>query len=173
MKIFRGSGSVFAQVAEAWYQLDVPDWDVWFAQDGLYERVAESLSGREVDAPQPQTHEDALSLHPQDRLGDAPVVRPTGSGAAERQSAECRHAGEHRSQIRPRAHGRAGSWVRIMGQVQLGVDLTDAQVADLVAFLGALEGELPAHARLPTTEAAQPAEASAPAEGASPAEATP
>lgn len=41
--------------------------------------------------------------------------------------------------------------VRIMGQVQLGRDLTDAQVEDIVAFLGALDGELPAHARLPAS----------------------
>lgn len=39
--------------------------------------------------------------------------------------------------------------VRIMGQVQLNLELTDAQVADIVAFLGALDGELPAHARMP------------------------
>ena len=43
--------------------------------------------------------------------------------------------------------------VRIMGQVQLGRQLTDAQVADIVAFLGALDGELPAHARMPAAEA--------------------
>lgn len=41
------------------------------------------------------------------------------------------------------------SAVRIMGQVQLNLELTDAQVADIVAFLGALDGELPAHARMP------------------------
>lgn len=43
--------------------------------------------------------------------------------------------------------------VRIMGQVQLGRQLTDAQVADIVAFLGALDGELPAHARMPAAAA--------------------
>jgi cytochrome c peroxidase len=39
--------------------------------------------------------------------------------------------------------------VRVMAQVQLGRELSDAQVADMVAFLGALDGELPAHARMP------------------------
>lgn len=41
--------------------------------------------------------------------------------------------------------------VRIMGQVQLGRDLTDAQVNDIVAFLRSLTGTLPEHARMPTT----------------------
>jgi cytochrome c peroxidase len=36
--------------------------------------------------------------------------------------------------------------VRTMGYVQLGQELTDAQVADIVAFLRALSGDLPAHA---------------------------
>jgi len=39
--------------------------------------------------------------------------------------------------------------VRIMAQVQLGKELTDEQIDDIVAFLGALEGELPDEARLP------------------------
>ncbi|MCA9574225.1 MAG: cytochrome-c peroxidase [Polyangiales bacterium] len=47
--------------------------------------------------------------------------------------------------------------VRIMGQVQLGRELTDAQVEDIVAFLRALDGELPAHARMPATAAEAPA----------------
>lgn len=42
--------------------------------------------------------------------------------------------------------------VRIMGRVQLGRRLDDAQVADIVAFLRALTGELPAHARIPDDE---------------------
>ncbi len=42
------------------------------------------------------------------------------------------------------------SAVRIMGQVQLNRDLTDAQVNDIVAFLHSLTGELPAEARMPT-----------------------
>lgn len=42
--------------------------------------------------------------------------------------------------------------VKTMGQVQLGRELTDAQVADLVAFLESLTGELPAGARLPPNE---------------------
>ena len=58
--------------------------------------------------------------------------------------------------------------VRIMGQVQLGRDLTDAQVEDIVAFLGALNGELPAHARMPAAAAAPAAPAAAPAEAPSP-----
>jgi cytochrome c peroxidase len=39
--------------------------------------------------------------------------------------------------------------VRVMASFQLGKDLTDGQVNDIVAFLRALTGELPAHARLP------------------------
>lgn len=39
--------------------------------------------------------------------------------------------------------------VRVMGTYQLGRDLTDEQVANLVAFLKSLTGELPAHARPP------------------------
>ncbi len=58
-----------------------------------------------------------------------------------------------------------GEAVRIMGRVQLGRDLTDAQVGDLVAFLESLNGELPEHARLPETET-PPSRAAAPAEGA-------
>jgi cytochrome c peroxidase len=56
-----------------------------------------------------------------------------------------------------------GGAVRIMGQVQLNLELTDAQVADIVAFLGALTGELPAHARLPMSARILPTPA-APAE---------
>lgn len=54
--------------------------------------------------------------------------------------------------------------VRIMAQVQLGKELTDEQVADIVAFLGALEGELPDEARLPEDET--PPDRTASAEGA-------
>lgn len=43
--------------------------------------------------------------------------------------------------------------VRIMARIQLGKQLDDGQVADIVAFLGALEGELPEEARLPEGEA--------------------
>ncbi|NOY94555.1 MAG: cytochrome-c peroxidase [Deltaproteobacteria bacterium] len=43
--------------------------------------------------------------------------------------------------------------VRIMARVQLGKTLSDTEVTDLVAFLGALTGELPAHARLPADQA--------------------
>ncbi|MDH5492758.1 MAG: cytochrome-c peroxidase [Myxococcales bacterium] len=39
--------------------------------------------------------------------------------------------------------------VRAMGRFQLGREIPDADVEAIVAFLGALEGELPAHARLP------------------------
>ncbi|MEC7519180.1 MAG: cytochrome-c peroxidase [Myxococcota bacterium] len=39
--------------------------------------------------------------------------------------------------------------VRTMAYVQLGQELTDAQVADIVAFLGALTGEIPADAYMP------------------------
>lgn len=42
--------------------------------------------------------------------------------------------------------------VRIMARVQLGRRLEDAQIADIVAFLGALTGELPEHARIPEDE---------------------
>lgn len=38
--------------------------------------------------------------------------------------------------------------VRIMGKYQLGRDLSDEQVAQIVAFLKSLTGELPAHARM-------------------------
>ncbi|MAQ15753.1 MAG: cytochrome B6 [Sandaracinus sp.] len=43
--------------------------------------------------------------------------------------------------------------VRIMARIQLGKQLEDGQVDDIVAFLGALEGELPAEARLPEDQA--------------------
>ncbi len=39
--------------------------------------------------------------------------------------------------------------VRVMGLYQLGRELTDEQVTQLVAFLGSLTGELPEHARMP------------------------
>jgi len=39
--------------------------------------------------------------------------------------------------------------VRTMGTYQLGIELSDAQVSDIVAFLESLTGELPAHAALP------------------------
>lgn len=45
-----------------------------------------------------------------------------------------------------------GGAVRTMARVQLGQRLEDAQVADIVAFLGALSGDLPAHAALPADE---------------------
>ena len=62
--------------------------------------------------------------------------------------------------------------VRTMGTYQLGVELSDAQVGDIVAFLESLTGELPAHAALPEGgipegpegEAAEGAEAAATAE---------
>jgi cytochrome c peroxidase len=57
--------------------------------------------------------------------------------------------------------------VRTMGQVQLGRDLTDAQVNDIVAFLRTLTGELPAEARMPS--AATVADPSAAATGEAPA----
>ncbi|MBX7194781.1 MAG: cytochrome-c peroxidase [Sandaracinaceae bacterium] len=61
--------------------------------------------------------------------------------------------------------------VRIMGQVQLNRDLTDAQVTDIVAFLRSLTGTLPEHARMP---GAAPAEPAAPTEAApTPTEAAP
>ena len=59
--------------------------------------------------------------------------------------------------------------VRVMGRVQLGRDLEDNQVADIVAFLQSLNGELPEHARLPEDET-PPSRAAAPAEGEAPAE---
>jgi cytochrome c peroxidase len=37
-----------------------------------------------------------------------------------------------------------GDAVRIMGKLQLGRDLTDADVSDLIAFLQSLTGEVPA-----------------------------
>lgn len=45
-----------------------------------------------------------------------------------------------------------GEAVRIMARVQLGRRLEDAQIADIVAFLEALTGELPEHARIPEDE---------------------
>jgi cytochrome c peroxidase len=39
--------------------------------------------------------------------------------------------------------------VQVMGKYQLGRDLTDEQVKNLVAFLKSLTGELPAHAKMP------------------------
>lgn len=42
--------------------------------------------------------------------------------------------------------------VRTMGRVQLGRDLSDEQVSDIVAFLESLEGQLPAHALIPENE---------------------
>ena len=41
------------------------------------------------------------------------------------------------------------SAVRVMGRVQLNRELTDAQITDIVAFLGSLTGTLPAHALMP------------------------
>ncbi len=41
--------------------------------------------------------------------------------------------------------------VKLMGQVQLGRELTDAQIADIIAFLVTLTGEIPASAR-PTAD---------------------
>lgn len=37
-----------------------------------------------------------------------------------------------------------------MGTYQLGRDLTDEQVDDIVAFLKSLTGKLPPHAKMPT-----------------------
>ncbi|MBC7173079.1 MAG: cytochrome-c peroxidase, partial [Polyangiaceae bacterium] len=51
------------------------------------------------------------------------------------------------------------SAVRTMARVQLGRNLSDEEVSDLVAFLGALTGELPAEARLPEGRAPEGAEA--------------
>jgi cytochrome c peroxidase len=48
--------------------------------------------------------------------------------------------------------------VRVMGRVQLGRTLTDAQVADIVAFLKSLTGEIPAGARMPPAGAQAPGE---------------
>lgn len=47
--------------------------------------------------------------------------------------------------------------VRVMGRYQLGRELDAEQVRLLVAFLSALTGELPAHARMPAPAAAAPA----------------
>ncbi|UJR82861.1 cytochrome-c peroxidase [Sandaracinus amylolyticus] len=49
--------------------------------------------------------------------------------------------------------------VRVMGRYQLGRELEAEQVRVIVAFLNSLTGELPAHARMPTTA---PADAPAP-----------
>ncbi len=51
--------------------------------------------------------------------------------------------------------------VKIMGQVQLGRELTEPQVADIVAFLESLTGEIPAASR-PTPEEVAPAAPAAP-----------
>ena len=53
--------------------------------------------------------------------------------------------------------------VKVMARVQLGLELTDAQLGDLVAFLESLTGELPASAR-PTPEELHPV-AAPPADG--------
>ena len=45
------------------------------------------------------------------------------------------------------------SAVRVMGRVQLNRELTDAQVNDIVAFLGSLTGTLPEHALMPAAPA--------------------
>ena len=58
--------------------------------------------------------------------------------------------------------------VQVMGRYQLGRELTDEQVKQIVAFLNTLTGELPEHAR-PAATAAAPAEA-APTEAAPAAE---
>ena len=47
--------------------------------------------------------------------------------------------------------------VRTMAAVQLNRELTDAQVADIVAFLRSLSGELPADARMPGAAGTEPA----------------
>src|SRR5690606_17016091 len=60
--------------------------------------------------------------------------------------------------------------VRTMAEVQLGRELSDADVNAITAFLRSLTGELPPDARLP--EAAEAAAPAAPAEGAPPAAAT-
>lgn len=52
--------------------------------------------------------------------------------------------------------------VTAMGRYQLGRDFSADELRQLVAFLGALTGELPAHARPPAGEAAAPAPAAAP-----------
>jgi cytochrome c peroxidase len=49
--------------------------------------------------------------------------------------------------------------VQVMGRYQLGRELTDAQVREIVAFLSTLTGELPEHARPEATEAAPAAPA--------------
>lgn len=63
------------------------------------------------------------------------------------------------------SHTELATAVRVMGQVQLNRELTDAQVADMVAFLHSLTGTLPEHARMPAAEGATPV----PTEGAAPA----
>ena len=35
--------------------------------------------------------------------------------------------------------------VRVMGDKMLGIDIPDTEVGDIVAFLGALTGKMPAH----------------------------
>jgi cytochrome c peroxidase len=51
--------------------------------------------------------------------------------------------------------------VQVMGRYQLGRELTDEQVKQIVAFLNTLTGELPEHARPPATAAAPEAPAAA------------
>jgi cytochrome c peroxidase len=43
-----------------------------------------------------------------------------------------------------------------MAAVQLNRELSDAQVADIVAFLGSLTGELPGDARVPGAAGSEP-----------------
>jgi cytochrome c peroxidase len=67
--------------------------------------------------------------------------------------------------------------VRAMAAFQLGQDLGDADVNDIVAFLRSLTGELPAEARMPAAPASPPPtpteEAAPPAEGTAPAPTNP
>jgi cytochrome c peroxidase len=54
-----------------------------------------------------------------------------------------------------RSVAELGDAVRIMGKLQLACDLTDGDVADLVAFLDTLTGEVPAQfAAVPSLPAA-------------------
>lgn len=53
------------------------------------------------------------------------------------------------------------SAVRVMARVQLGRDLSNEEVSDIVAFLGSLTGKIPDEARLPSTRAPAGAEAAA------------
>ncbi|MCC6874452.1 MAG: cytochrome-c peroxidase [Sandaracinaceae bacterium] len=61
------------------------------------------------------------------------------------------------------SHATLPEAVRTMGRVQLNRELSDADVADIVAFLRSLSGEIPADARMPAAPAAPPAEGTAPA----------